>query len=624
MKKMQKHFVITGIVIVFMLLALVFYWRYLRAEIYKGSAKQLLATYAQTGQTFTIFAQRNWNVLTDWDANLRHISESKDVACEWKSYASRKNSWNYQDFYMFNESCDYLTASGRGGTADSIQNVFLRVYEKKQPVVSKYTSSSGEDRIVFAVPLTESFTMNGVTYTGAAVSYDVQVVEEQIFKSAYRDQSSCYLVNAGGDVVLSLKPRDAEEQNLDNFFSFLQGVHFSENTLENVQNSIANGEPGSAAFQTKVEGYYLVYQPLGINDWSIVGIVQASAIDAGSERIINVTVTVLLILTVMLFTLILHLINQHARLRLQEQQMLQTALVEQKEQLDHLFFGMTQIVDSYVIVDFRDGSYRYYRHMDQCWLYPREGRYQELIDAVDRRYVVLSDAESMKLGQLLGREYLQRTLRQGRSFLKIEYGGRTENIYKILNVIAVEWAENGTPEMVMLIAQDIGKRYELENLANTDGLTGLFNERCFSTILHRKEERKQPFVLYYLDLDHFKPVNDTYGHDMGDKLLKEVASRIMKCIRSEDYAFRIGGDEFALIISAAMELPRCEATKARIEEQLLQPYEIDGQKLDIGVSCGYAVYPQEAEDTARIRILADRRMYTEKEENHRRTGKSVR
>lgn len=194
----------------------------------------------------------------------------------------------------------------------------------------------------------------------------------------------------------------------------------------------------------------------------------------------------------------------------------------------------------------------------------------------------------------------------------------------IMNVVAVEWDENDIPLKVMMIAQDIGKRHELENLANTDGLTGLFNERYFSRVLHQKEQQKLPFVLYYLDLDHFKPVNDTYGHDTGDKLLKEVARRLQECSRNNDLAFRIGGDEFALIISANMPEPLCRQTKDRIIRSLVCPYIIDDKTLTVGASCGYAIYPLESEDTSKIRILADQRMYAEKKQNHQKTESPAR
>ena len=327
------------------------------------------------------------------------------------------------------------------------------------------------------------------------------------------------------------------------------------------------------------------------------------------------------VLATCLLLLLLRLSSLNAEYKLKHQELLHQALKAQKEQTDQLFYGMTCIVDRYTVVDLLKDRYEYHEYSSNN-LYPETGSYQNLLDTVARNYIVLSDTENIKISHLLNKEYLQKVLHKGNGIMKIEYSKRTENVYKIMNVVAVEWDEAGIPQKVMMIAQDIGKRHELENLANTDGLTGLFNERYFSSVLHRKEQKKLPFVLYYLDLDHFKPVNDTYGHDMGDKLLKAVAERLLKCIRSNDFAFRIGGDEFALIISAEMEDSLCMQTKMRIVQSLLLPYEIDGKTLHIGASCGYAVYPLETEDTGKIRILADQRMYAEKKENHRKAAES--
>ena len=159
------------------------------------------------------------------------------------------------------------------------------------------------------------------------------------------------------------------------------------------------------------------------------------------------------------------------------------------------------------------------------------------------------------------------------------------------------------------------KAVELETMANTDSLTGLFNERYFSRVMNICEEKKLPFVLYYLDLDRFKPINDTYGHAMGDRLLKEISARLLRCIRSRDYAFRIGGDEFALIVSADMDEEQRGRMAERIQTMLSAPIVIEGKLLSVGVSCGCACYPEDG-DASQVRITADSRMYAEKQHHH--------
>ncbi len=483
LKKSNRATILSLLFLVFMTLAAVAFHTYIHHEIYVGNAQQLLATYAQTNQTFTLFTQRNWSALTDWDDYLQGISQSENKMKNWDAFAHRKNNWQYSDFYVFNEDCDFLTSNSRKGTADSIRTAFQKMFEMDKPVISTYMASSGIRKIVFAMPLSEAFSMGNVTYTGIAISYDASIVESMIAKEVYSEKSSCYLVNAHGETVVSLEPRDKNE-TLDNLFTFLQTkVMFTESTYAAVENGITQGELGTAKFKTPTASYYLTYQPTGINDWMIIGIVCADVVDANSQKILNLTMLTFTGLALCLCVLIVHNMTMRNRIELEQQQNLHAAL---------------------------------------------------------------------------------------------------------------------------------------ENLANTDGLTGLFNERCFSSILHQKEEQQRPFVLYYLDLDHFKPVNDTYGHDMGDKLLKEVAERLGECIREQDYAFRIGGDEFALIIDSRMENTRCEEVKERIVQSILTPYEIDEVVLHLGVSCGYACYPQEAADVAQLRILADQRMYTEKELNHQK------
>lgn len=622
MNKICKFLTLIILIVAVLLFGIYQYRTFIQTEIYQENSEHLLATYEQVNRTFTLFTQRNWNVLSDWDEYLQYISDSENTETVWHDFADRKNNWQYSDFYMFNEHCDFLTANNRKGTADSIRNCFQEMYSFECPTISDYTASSGKHKVVFAIPLSHPFCLNNITYTGVAVSYDVTTVEDMISNNVYGDKSSCYLVNAKGHVILSLESQSEFLSEHENLFTFLKdNAVFSENTYDAVEHDLQKVVKGRAKFNSQGTSYYMVYQPVGLNDWSILGIVQTAAVNSPDEKIMHVTIAAITVLATCLLLLLLRLSSLNAEYKLKHQELLHQALKAQKEQTDQLFYGMTCIVDRYTVVDLLKDRYEYHEYSSNS-LYPETGSYQNLLDTVARNYIVLSDTENIKISHLLNKEYLQKVLHKGNGIMKIEYSKRTENVYKIMNVVAVEWDEAGIPQKVMMIAQDIGKQHELENLANTDGLTGLFNERYFSSVLHRKEQKKLPFVLYYLDLDHFKPVNDTYGHDMGDKLLKAVAERLLKCIRSNDFAFRIGGDEFALIISAEMEDSLCMQTKMRIVQSLLLPYEIDGKTLHIGASCGYAVYPLETEDTGKIRILADQRMYAEKKENHRKAAES--
>ena len=622
MNKICKFLTLIILIVAVLLFGIYQYRTFIQTEIYQENSEHLLATYEQVNRTFTLFTQRNWNVLSDWDEYLQYISDSENTETVWHDFADRKNNWQYSDFYMFNEHCDFLTANNRKGTADSTRNCFQEMYSSGCPTISDYTASSGKHKVVFAIPLSRPFCLDNITYTGVAVSYDVATVEDMISNNVYGDKSSCYLVNAKGHVILSLESQSEFLSEQENLFTFLKdNAIFSENTYDAVEHDLQKVVKGRAKFNSQGTSYYMVYQPVGLNDWSILGIVQTAAVNSPDEKIMHVTIAAITVLATCLLLLLLRLSSLNAEYKLKHQELLHQALKAQKEQTDQLFYGMTCIVDRYTVVDLLKDRYEYHEYSSNN-LYPETGSYQNLLDTAARNYIVLSDTENIKISHLLNKEYLQKVLHKGNGIMKIEYSKRTENVYKIMNVVAVEWDEAGIPQKVMMISQDIGKRHELEKLANTDGLTGLFNERYFSSVLHRKEQKKLPFVLYYLDLDHFKPVNDTYGHDMGDKLLKAVAERLLKCIRSNDFAFRIGGDEFALIISAEMEDSLCMQTKMRIIQSLLRPYEIDGKTLHIGASCGYAVYPLETEDTGKIRILADQRMYAEKKENHRKAAES--
>ena len=308
-------------------------------------------------------------------------------------------------------------------------------------------------------------------------------------------------------------------------------------------------------------------------------------------------------------------LGMESQLRLRREEAERLSLEREKMQSDRLLQSMSRIVDRYSIINLDTDRYRYRELRNSEPLYPASGRYSDMVETISKRYVALTETENAKLSRLITPEYLRSVLRRPDDNLKIEYCSRTENAYMVLTVIPVEWHADGTVYEVMQVVQDIGQKIELENMANTDSMTGLFNERYFSRVLNICEEKKLPFVLYCLDLDRFKPINDTYGHLMGDRLLKEIAARLLRCIRSRDYAFRIGGDEFALIVSADMDEGQRARMAERIQTTLSAPVVLDGKELSVGVSCGCACYPEDG-SASQVRIAADSRMYETKQRHH--------
>ncbi len=156
----------------------------------------------------------------------------------------------------------------------------------------------------------------------------------------------------------------------------------------------------------------------------------------------------------------------------------------------------------------------------------------------------------------------------------------------------------------------------LQHMAQYDQLTELPNRGFLCdrmTVALATARREQGRLsLLYLDLDEFKQVNDTLGHDVGDLLLQEVAKRLKQCVRESDTVARVGGDEFVVLLQR-IELPEQAAIVAdKILADLNQPYAINGHSLNIAPSIGIAIYPEHGEDEHQLLKHADQAMYLSK------------
>ncbi|MCP5358944.1 MAG: diguanylate cyclase [Pseudomonadales bacterium] len=156
----------------------------------------------------------------------------------------------------------------------------------------------------------------------------------------------------------------------------------------------------------------------------------------------------------------------------------------------------------------------------------------------------------------------------------------------------------------------------LIHAAGHDSLTGLANRGLLEDRLQRvcARVRRNParFALLYLDLDKFKEVNDLYGHATGDQLLREVARRLLGCVRESDTVARMGGDEFVLLLSSIISPHDARTVAAKIRAVLAAPFELETHRLCIAPSIGIAVYPEDGDNEQALLHYADEAMYASK------------
>ena len=188
--------------------------------------------------------------------------------------------------------------------------------------------------------------------------------------------------------------------------------------------------------------------------------------------------------------------------------------------------------------------------------------------------------------------------------------------------ISAKSIEDGKPENgTIWLYEDITERKQNEEqltmLANFDTLTSLPNRALFMDRLENyislAERKEQMISVMFIDLDRFKQVNDSLGHEVGDKLLKSVAKKLIKCVRSSDTVARLGGDEFTIIMTDIKNELIPERTAIKIIQSFKESIKIDGQDIGISPSIGISMYPEDGVSVADLLRNSDAAMYYAKQ-----------
>ncbi len=164
------------------------------------------------------------------------------------------------------------------------------------------------------------------------------------------------------------------------------------------------------------------------------------------------------------------------------------------------------------------------------------------------------------------------------------------------------------------------KKAELREheLATRDPLTGLLNRRSLLEHLDRAvvsaARRKEQFALLFLDLDKFKNINDSLGHDVGDELLRQVSARLLEAVRESDVVARLGGDEFVVLIEGLASSAEASNVAKKIAQSLVRPFDIAPHAVGTSASIGIGLYPQDGSSTQALMSRSDQAMYHAKQQ----------
>jgi len=156
-----------------------------------------------------------------------------------------------------------------------------------------------------------------------------------------------------------------------------------------------------------------------------------------------------------------------------------------------------------------------------------------------------------------------------------------------------------------------------KQLANSDALTGLPNRRFIAKTLAKSmllaQQKNLNLVIMFLDLNGFKAINDTYGHDAGDEILTTISDRLKSCIRKDDQLARIGGDEFLIgLLVKRTETHIIDTIRKKIRSNIVEPVEFNEHQLKVGTSIGTALYPKDGKNIEDLIKIADENMYADK------------
>lgn len=293
-----------------------------------------------------------------------------------------------------------------------------------------------------------------------------------------------------------------------------------------------------------------------------------------------------------------------------------SAEVQARQQLQlqtSILYSIAETIPAVVAVVGSDGNYRFANRAFELWC----GRPRGMVVGRSLQEVLGEDDYERSL------PWVQRALAGETVSFEKEYAGRAHNRHMAISFIPLR-VDGSAVEGFVAMAQDITEHREeahrLLMLSERDALTGVLNRAGFERYLQHKvlEGDAAGLALLYIDLDRFKPINDTHGHPVGDEVLRQFAARLQAAVRPTDAVARLGGDEFAIVLSGVREKAHADTVADKVVEAAHAPFYTDSLRLDIGASVGVAQGAADGQGWQGLVARADAMVYRAKAEGRGR------
>lgn len=478
---------------------------------------------------------------------------------------------------------------------------FIKALKGENSISSIFVSKYDKELIyVYSVPIKDKINEKII---GALFGiFDAWKLSEMISSIAYGTSGYAFIIDKDGTIIA--------HKDFSKVVYSINLLSTSNDNLVKIASQMVKGESGKGIFSENNQQWNIAYAPIKTTGWSIGIAVPSDEIYKRSTHLKNsllIAFAIVLSIALIIAYFVVNMISRyHTKLKIEKKAKDADLLITQNK-YETTLSALPDLMFELGL----DGTYYAYHspYKDLFATSPHKliGKtVQEVLPKTASNICLNALAEANDIGFSRG-EIIEIPMENGQTWFE-------------LSIAKKPTQDNDDQPRFIVLSRDITDRKKAEEknyyLANFDYLTGLVNRthlnHHFKYILSLAKRNQNNFSIMFLDLDHFKKINDTLGHHIGDKILIESAHRLKLLKRETDIVARLGGDEFIIL------LPNTSSEGAReVAQKILslisKPYAIDAHTLNITVSIGIALYPQDGDEIEILSQKADVAMYRSKE-----------